>query len=38
MNVIDINEARSKTININELKKNTRKLDAGLIAPATEET
>lgn len=38
MNVIDINEARNKTININELKKNTRKLDAGLIAPATEET
>lgn len=38
MGVIDINEARNKTININELKKNTRKLDAGLIAPATEET
>lgn len=38
MNVININEARSRTININELKKNTRKLDAGLIAPATEET
>lgn len=38
MSVIDINEARSKTINISELKKNTRKLEAGLIAPATEET
>lgn len=38
MNVININEIRSKTININELKKNARKLDAGLIAPATEET
>ena len=38
MGVININEARNKTININELKKNTRKLDAGLIAPATEET
>lgn len=38
MSVIDINEARNKTININELKKNTRKLEAGLIAPATEET
>lgn len=38
MSVIDINEARNKTINISELKKNTRKLEAGLIAPATEET
>lgn len=38
MSVIDINEARNKAINISELKKNTRKLDAGLIAPATEET
>ena len=38
MSVIDINETRNKTINISELKKNTRKLEAGLIAPATEET
>lgn len=38
MSVIDINEARNKTINISELKKNTRKLESGLIAPATEDT
>lgn len=40
MSVIDFQEARDKknAINISELKKNIRKLDAGLIAPATEET
>lgn len=36
--VIDFNTKRERTINIAELKKNTRKLNAGLIAPATEET
>lgn len=36
--IIDFNVMRKRSINIDELKKNTRKLDAGLIAPATEET
>lgn len=38
MSVIDINTARNKAINIDELKKNSLKLDAGLIAPAKEDT
>lgn len=38
MSVIVFDEARGKTIDFSELKKNTRKLDDGLIAPATEET
>ncbi len=38
LKAIDFNASRSKSININELKKNTRKIDAGLIAPATENT
>lgn len=38
MNVISIEDARNKMINISELKKNNRKLQYGLIAPATEQT
>lgn len=38
MNVINIESARNRTINIAELKKNSRKLQYGLIAPATEQT
>lgn len=38
MGVININDARNRTISVAELKKNTRKLDYGLIAPATEST
>lgn len=37
MVIVNINEARSKKINVDVLKNNTRKLDTGLIAPATEE-
>lgn len=36
LKVIDFNEKREKSINVAELKKNARKLDAGLITPATE--
>lgn len=38
MNVIRFDAARNEKIKVSELKKNTRKLDAGLIAPATEVT
>lgn len=38
MSVIDISEARNRKIDIGALKQNTRKLNAGLIAPAAEET
>lgn len=38
MNVISIESARNRAINIAELKKNSRKLQYGLIAPATEQT
>lgn len=38
MNVISIESARNRTINIAELKKNNRKLQYGLIAPAAEQT
>lgn len=38
MSVINIEELRSKTINVGELRENTRKLNYGLIAPATENT
>lgn len=37
MSVINFEEARNKRIDINKLKSNTIKLDAGLIAPAKEE-
>ena len=36
--IIDISKSRDKAIDIGELKKNSRKLNTGLIAPATEET
>ncbi len=38
MEIIDINEARNRIIDINKLGENTRKLKTGLIAPATEDT
>lgn len=34
--VIDFNTKRAKSINVSKLKKNTRKLEAGLITPAIE--
>lgn len=38
MNVISIESAQNRAINITKLKKNNRKLQYGLIAPATEQT
>lgn len=38
MSIIDFNSVRNNKIDINELKKNTRKLSEGLIAPAKEIT
>ena len=38
MQIIDLRAAKDKAINIDELKKNTRKIEYGLIAPATEST
>lgn len=38
MGVININDARNRAISVAELKKNTRKLEYGLIAPAIEST
>ena len=38
MQLIDFRAAKGKAINIDELKKNTRKIEYGLIAPATENT
>ena len=38
VNVINLESARNRTINVSELTRNNRKLQFGLIAPATEST
>lgn len=38
MNVINLDSARNRTINVSELTRNNRKLQYGLIAPTTEST